>query len=169
MGCNTANDGHKFAHAHSPTILIFELPAPPPQHCCHTYARGAFFVRPRVCVSWSFYASFRSPCFHPTVRLAAQAAMEAKLEGRSSRKLYSVDHNRNSTLPGSSHFIRHNNSFTTISAPRLVDRWQFRSAKSASPENGMSEGGDGNSESFSLVGSLYQRVSTDHVHITYWN
>ena len=83
--------------------------------------------------------------------------MEPKLDGRSSRKLHSVEHRNSTTLPGSARYVSHKSS--VISSPLLVNRWQFRSVKSASPESSMSEKEDASGENFSLVGSLYQRVS----------
>ena len=78
------------------------------------------------------------------------------MEGRSSRKLHSVDQGRSSTLPGSARFANYKHT-ANISPPRLVNRWQFRSAKSASPESNMDESRD--DENAPLAATLYQQVS----------
>lgn len=84
--------------------------------------------------------------------------MEAKAEGRSSRKLHAVNHRHSSTsLPAIQRLVTSGQPTANISAPRLVNRWQFVPARSASPELNMSESASG-SENVSLASSLYQKV-----------
>ena len=85
--------------------------------------------------------------------------MEPKVDGRSSRKLHSVEHRNSTTLPGSPRCVNHNTS--VISSPLLVNRWQFRTVKSVSPESNMSEKEDANGENFSLVGLVQEMLHSE--------